>query len=390
MKRATLRYGVTQFSHWTASTGANAFATAYLLKRGFSGGAIGALLVCAGLLSCLTQPLLASAVDRAKRFVLVKIMLALALINAACHASQLIFALDGIVAGVVYMIGVWSNDLMSPFLNALYVAYNDADYRIHFGVTRGAGFAASALSSLVVGVILAKWGAAWMLLFLVIWRGVNLLALAGYSAIERKEALNAQPKQSVSVLRFAARYKWYCLSLLGILFLGMYHAMTENYMIAIMENLSGDSGNVGTALFLSMISAVPVIFCFDRIRRRMRDTWILKIAALSFLLKSVLFCLARSIAAIYIFQLLHITSYAFLAPVQLYYAKAKVRACDMVKGQAFMTAAYALGCSAGNFVGGQMLELGVREMLLAGVIMSAVGTLLLFFTVNRSDAALDC
>lgn len=192
------------------------------------------------------------------------------------------------------------------------------------------------------------------------------------------------------MLRFAARYKWYCLSLLGILFLGMYHAMTENYMIAIMENLSGDSGNVGTALFLSMISAVPVIFCFDRIRRRMRDTWILKIAALSFLLKSVLFCLARSIAAIYIFQLLHITSYAFLAPVQLYYAKAKVRACDMVKGQAFMTAAYALGCSAGNFVGGQMLELGVREMLLAGVIMSAVGTLLLFFTVNRSDAALDC
>ena len=34
----------------------------------------------------------------------------------------------------------------------------------------------------------------------------------------------------------------------------------------------------------------------------------------------------------------------------------KVHAADMVKGQAFITASYTLGCAAGNFIGGQLLS----------------------------------
>ena len=62
--------------------------------------------------------------------------------------------------------------------------------------------------------------------------------------------------------------------------------------------------------------------------------------------------LCKRHTTIYLLQLLQNTSYAFLAPTQVYYANAKVGSSDMVKGQAFITAAYALGCSAGNFMGG--------------------------------------
>ena len=57
----------------------------------------------------------------------------------------------------------------------------------------------------------------------------------------------------------------------------------------------------------------------------------------------------------------------------------------MVKGQAFSTAAYALGCSAGNFAGGQLLGFGVGAILIAGIIMTLIGTILLFTTVTKSD-----
>ena len=60
----------------------------------------------------------------------------------------------------------------------------------------------------------------------------------------------------------------------------------------------------------------------------------------------------------------------------------------MVKGQAFITAAYALGCSAGNFTGGQLLTFGVRAILIAGIIMALVGTVIIFSTVNKSDETL--
>ena len=57
----------------------------------------------------------------------------------------------------------------------------------------------------------------------------------------------------------------------------------------------------------------------------------------------------------------------------------------MVKGQAFITAAYALGCSAGNFAGGQILTLGVDALLLSGILMALGGTAIVFLTVNQSD-----
>ena len=58
----------------------------------------------------------------------------------------------------------------------------------------------------------------------------------------------------------------------------------------------------------------------------------------------------------------------------------------MVKGQAFITASYTLGCAAGNLAGGQLLErYGVSAILLAGVVIAAMGTLVLLLTVERKD-----
>ena len=111
----------------------------------------------------------------------------------------------------------------------------------------------------------------------------------------------------------------------------------------------------------------------------------MKIAALTFLLKSVLFCFAPSIPCIYLFQTLQATSYGFLGPAQVYFAGNRVRPVDMIKGQAFVTAAYSLGCSGGNFVGGQLLNFGVDAMLVSGVVMALMGTIILFFSFQKSD-----
>ena len=58
----------------------------------------------------------------------------------------------------------------------------------------------------------------------------------------------------------------------------------------------------------------------------------------------------------------------------------------MVKGQAFITAAYSLGCAGGNFAGGVIIQhAGVSAMLWAGVAMAALGTAIFFLTVNKKD-----
>lgn len=384
MKNLTVRYSVTQFSHWAASSGAAAFAATYLLGKGIAPGVVGLLLALAGLASCFTQPLLAGAADRAEDFLLVRLLIWLSVFSGGCYVMQLIPGLPLWAIAGAYGLGIWSSDVMSPLLNALSVAYNEGGYPINYGAARGLGSVATAASNLVLGYVLARLGSRWMLVFLLAPRLCSIAALAGFPALTQAAA-GEKTEDTTSIPVFFRKYPVYCVSLLGIAFLGMYHAMTENYLIAILGALGGDSSHVGRALFISAMVGAPVIFCFSRIRALAQDTTLLKIAALSFLIKAVCFCFAGSITTIYFLQLLQITSYGLLAPAQVYYAQARVNQSDMVKGQAFLTAAYALGCSGGNFAGGQLLGIGVRALLLAGVAMALAGTCIVFATVNRPE-----
>ena len=384
-KNLTLRYSLTQFTFWAASTGATSFATTYLLNCGISSGIVGTLLAVAGLLSCLTQPIMAGIADKAKRFVLIKLLLGMSFLCVLCFGVQLLPHVPIVIEGISYMIGIWSSDAMVPLTNALCISYTQAGFTINYGAARGVGSAASAISSLVLGFVIAQLGSTWMILLLVSFRVLCILILWRYPKIEKINASENRADDSCSVWQFFARYRWYCASLTGVLFLGMYHAMTENYLIAIMGRLGGNSTHVGTALFISSMVGAFVIFFFNQVRKVIPDTRLLKIAGCSFLLKAILFYFAQNINTIYLLQLIQITSYAFLAPTQVYYAKAKVQPADMVKGQAFSTAAYALGCSAGNFTGGQLLGLGVDVILIAGIIMTLIGTIIIFITVTKSD-----
>lgn len=384
MKNLTARYSFTQFAYYAGSTGASSFATAFLLSRGLSSSLVGALLAVAGLLSCLSQPLIASMADRAKRYVVNEIALLLAALCAVLFLLQLLPGLPALAAGLLYMAGNWSSDSIVPLMNTINVAYSQPDYQINFGISRGIGSIASATSALVTGHILASFGTNYMLGFILLFRILCAISLMGYPRLQKPAT--QQRHSSCSVFQFFRRYKWFCLSLLGIALLGMYLAMTENYLIAILGRLGGDSGHVGTALFISAAAASLVIFFFGKLHARFSDAQLLKIAAVTFLVRAVLFMLARSISAIYLIQLLHASSYALLAPTQVYFAEARVLPADLVKGQSFMTVAYTLGCSGGTLIGGLLLNLGVTAILLAGIIMAAVGTAVLFLTANRTDA----
>ena len=387
MKNLTLRYSITQFTYWAASSGAAAFATTYLLDKGVPSGTVGLMLALAGLVSCLTQPILAAFADRAERFLLTKMLLLFSVLCCLCFSAQLVSGLPLMLTAILYMVGVWSSDVMVPLLNALSVACNGAGFSINYGAARGIGSAATAISSLVIGFIIAELGTTWMLLFLLIARICCIITLVGYPSIRKAVSVRTEKQESCSIPQFFSRYRWYCVSLLGIAFFGMFLAMMENYLIAIMGALGGDSSHVGTALFISAIVTSPVIFFFSKIRAKTKDTNLLKIAAVSFLVRAVCLYFAKDIWAIYVLQLLHITSYGFMHPAQVYYANAKVGSTDMVKGQAFITAAYALGCSAGNFAGGQLLNLGVDAILIAGIVMAGIGTLIVFATVTKKDSA---
>ena len=386
-KNLTARYLLHQMTYWAASAGIVSFAATFLLDKGLAAALVGTLLALGNLLSCGLQPVLADFADRSGGNVLKWMTVALTALCVLCFATVKMLPSHNLFFGIVYLLGIFCFDAMMPLMNAINVYYTEHGFQINYGLGRGLGSFAYAMSALVVGRVMASFGADWML-----WISMSLLCLnavlaAGYPGVGR--TLSAKQREDAdccTIFRFFGRYRWFCLSLAGVMLLGMFHAMTENYMIQVVTPLGGDSGTVGVALFIATFAETFVIVFFESIRKRIPDTWLLKIAGLSFLLKSVLLLLAGNVTAIYFIALLQATSYSFLSPTQMYYASAKIRAVDMVKGQAFITASDTLGCALGNFSGGQILQwFDVRAMLMAGIGMAAAGTLVLFATVNKTD-----
>ena len=385
-KSLTFQYTFHQMAYWATAAGVVSFATAFLLQQGFAASTVGILLASGNLLSCGFQPVLASWADRTGGNVLKWLTLALTLISGACFASIQLLPLPEMLFGLLYLLGVFAFDAMNPLMNALNVSYMTNGYSINYGLSRGLGSLAYAFAALGIGKVMARFGSEWM-----IWISLGLLAInaamtLSYPSLVTSVMEKKENRDACSVPVFFRRYKWYCVSLLGVMLLGMFHAMTENYLIEIVTPLGGDSGTVGVALFVATAIEAVFLVYLDRIRSRISDNWLLKIAGLSFVLKSVLFLLAGNVMTIYAIQLLQATSYTFLSPIQMYYANNKIRAADMVKGQAFSTASYTLGCAAGNFAGGQLLfAFDVRTMLLAGIAMAVAGTAVFFLTVEKQD-----
>ena len=385
-KSLTFRYTFHQMAYWATAAGIVSFATAFLLQKGFDASTVGILLASGNLLSCGFQPVMAHLADRTGGNVLKWMTATLTVISAACFLSIQLLPLPQAVFGLLYLFGVFAFDAMNPLMNALNVSYMTGGYSINYGLSRGMGSLAYAFAALGIGKVMARFGAEWML-----WISIGLLAINAAMSLTYPNLVmtvggEKQTDDCCSIPVFFRRYKWYCISLLGVILLGMFHAMTENYLIEIVIPLGGDSGTVGMALFIATAIEAVILVYLDKVRSRISDNWLLKIAGLAFLLKSVLFLLASSISAIYFIQLLQGVSYTFLSPIQMYYANNKVGAADMVKGQAFITASYTLGCAAGNFIGGQLLSVfDVRALLLAGIAMAAAGTAVFFLTVDRKD-----
>ena len=391
-KSLTPRYCLHQCAYWAASAGIITFATTFLLQKGFPASQVGLLMACGSVLSGVTQPVLAERADRSETSVLIPMIVALTGISSLAFALLLLDFLPANLFALLYLLGVWAFDAQIPLLNSISVYYNELGRPINYGLGRGVGSFAYSIAALALGYVIEMFGPDWMTRIILILLPLCIVITLGYPKLAVEQARGMQVKAACqeqapcSIWDFFRRYRWYCISLLGVLLLALFHAMTENYLIAILGRLGGDSRHVGIALFVATVAEAPVLFFFSQVRTKISDHWLLRLAGFSFLLKSVLFLVAPSIPFIYATQVLQMTSYGFLSPVQVYYANEKVCPGDMVKGQAFITASYTLGCAMGNLVGGQLMErYGVTAILVAGVVFAALGTLVLLLTVERKD-----
>ena len=164
--------------------------------------------------------------------------------------------------------------------------------------------------------------------------------------------------------------------------------MTETYLLNMMQRIGGDSGSVGTALFIANVAEFAIIFCFERFRGSLSGLSWMKITAVCFAGKAFLFHIAPNVPFMYVAQALQAVTYGFFVPSMVHFANEEIGMEDSVKGQSMLIAVFTLGGSVGNLLGGILLErYSASVMTLSGFLFAGIGALICLSVRERGRRA---
>lgn len=392
IKGLNARYAVVMGTYWMSYAQVFAFASVFLLSRGFGDGQIGMVMAIGNVLAVLLQSPVASFADRTKRISLSRIC-ALAGLAVIGFAILLLAAPRAkSISGILFLLAVTFVQLLQPLTNALGMFFVNRGFQLNFGAVRGFGSIAYAVATFVCGILIERFGENAIMVGLAVMYAVfivgTLLLDAQKSSYpntflqgtEAKGMECASTGTEASTLgQFVCSYKKFMVMLIGVALLFANHNILNTYLFQIMTEVGGSSRDMGISLSIAAVSELPTMLAFSWLIKRYKCKSLMQVSALFFTVKSFLFVAAGSVGMIHAAQLVQILAFALFTPASVYYVNQNIQEKDHVKGQALSTTANTVGAVIGSLAGGQMLEtFGAGPMLLLGAVLSAVGTVIVF------------
>lgn len=386
----TFRYGLYQFTFYLSCAGIFGFATTYLLEKGFQTTEVGMIIAASYLLSCVIQPLLGAFADRFRGIRLQNLIAACLLCSILCFLGIQLFHPPLAVFGGLYAIGGLSITITVPISNALCVYYNERNYVMDYGIGSGIGSLSYSFATLALGYLIALLGMDWMMWMLLGSLLLQLVITLGYPRLKETsvpsmhEDNKISAGQSVSIWKFFGKYKYFIVTMAGVMMISMCHSMAENYLINLFTPMGGNSRNVGIALSVASFSAAPLLLMFEKVQKKINIMLLMRLSGVFFVVKVIIMYFATSIWQVYVSSCLQTFTYGFIYPSLFYFAKMKIEKADMVKGQAVVVSAFTLGTAFGSFLGGKMIDVfHFQTMIFTAGILAGTGAIIINCNIKK-------
>lgn len=389
-RKLMIQYCILQGSYWASFCVIYAFATVFLLSRGFESSMIGVIIAAGNILGVILQPMVASIADRSEKISLHKLTAMLSVIMILLLVL-LYFVPNGLLAvAVLFLLTDTFLQVIQPLINSVSVYYVNQGVSVDFGSARGIGSLSYAAASYILGIVVEKFGTrsilmAGILVALVLL--VTVLSMPVLSSSAASRLGEKEPEQNdAGLIVFAGRYKNFMLTLAGITLLFTFHNMNNAYLIKVIENVGGTSADMGRMLSIAAVTELPVMFLFSRISKHFKSSTLLMVSSAFFAIRAAGFMLAGNVMTMYLAAMLQIGSFALYIPSSVYYVNETMLDQDKFKGQAVMTATNTLGGVFGSLFGGFLIDnAGVGTMNTVCFAMAAAGAVLVFLFAGRHE-----
>ena len=389
-KSLDIRYACIHGFYWMLFCSMIGYASVFLLDKGFTNTTIGTVLAISNILAVFGQPAVASYMDKTSKLSL-RMLISLILVVIIALSLVLCFLTGASMVMVVLTIVAFTLMLtLQPFINSLTFAFEKNGIHINFGLARGIGSVAYAVMSLILGNLVAAFSPELLPFFYV---GLSLCALFfvyTFFLPGHKDEIVHQEKETehdqLSMGQFIKKYKTFMLLLVATVLLFFDHSVINNFFIQVVNHINGNSADMGNAIFLAAVLELPTMALFTKFQQKIGCKNMMLISAVFFSVKHVLTYFAVNMFMIYVAQVMQMLAYAVFIPASVYYVSQLVEEHDMNKGQALVTGAMTLASVFASLAGGVLLDaLGVSKVLMIGAIISVLGTICMFISVEDVD-----
>lgn len=389
-RKLMIQYCILQGSYWASFCVIYAFATVFLLSRGFESSMIGVIIAAGNILGVVLQPMVASIADCSEKISLHKLTAMLSVIMILLLVL-LYFVPNGLLAvAVLFLLTDTFLQVIQPLINSVSVYYVNQGVSVDFGSARGIGSLSYAAASYILGIVVEKFGTRSILMTGILVALVLLVTVLSMPVLSSSAASRLgekEPEQNdAGLIVFAGRYKNFMLTLAGITLLFTFHNMNNAYLIKVIENVGGTSADMGRMLSIAAVTELPVMFLFSRISKHFKSSTLLMVSSAFFAIRAAGFMLAGNVMTMYLAAMLQIGSFALYIPSSVYYVNETMLDQDKFKGQAVMTATNTLGGVFGSLFGGFLIDnAGVGAMNTVCFAMAAAGAVLVFLFAGRHE-----
>lgn len=397
-RQLTIKYAFLQSTYWISQCIIYSFAAVFLQYKNFNNTQIGIVLSLSAILSIILQPAVSAFADKSKKKTVRYIILTIMLIVFAISVIFNIWNNSFIIIASIFVIINTLQITLNPLLNSIALEYINNGYPFNFGLARGTGSIAFAATSFLLGHAVDRFSPAIILpFFLVCYVFLFFAAYIFKLKTPRKTSGDSKAKHDsittettinppASVLGFFLKYKRFTFLLIGITMVFYSHSFINTYLINIIENVGGDSTDMGLSLTIAAALELPMMAAFTLIVKKVKCGTLIKISGFFFLVKSGTMWLAPTVMAVHFSQAFQMLSFALFTPAAVYYVNTIIGEEDKNKGQAMIGAA-TIGISGtlANITGGKMLDIsGVSEMMLLGTAVALIGFIIILFSTEKS------
>lgn len=375
----------------SSAFGYNAF---FLAEYGFDASETGMIIALFNVLTALSLPVFGRIADRSRRFHWKNMLLIFAGAGVLIWGA-LLFCSQKLLVGILFQTGGLLISCMYPMTNIICFFYAKRGLNIDYGIARGLNSLFYAVGAYVLGQLTVRMGGS-----VIIWMGLLICAVILWPVLrmpylktpereeERKRAAEKVQTEKISGKRkkeekFWKKYPSFSVLVLGSVLLMTVFSLTGTFLIRLIEEVGGDSSNLGIALAICAAAEVPVLMLFSQIVKRISETKLMIFSGIMFSVKSLILLLAGNVGMIYVAQLLQPFAYALFASASVFFSDRCMEEEDEVTGQSLLSMSGSAGSVIGSLVGGWLVEnSGVRMSMLAGLLTAMLTTAVIGIAVK--------